>query len=245
MRKDAWWLPSLLTFIGLAAFVVYSTWAAFQGEHYSFGNYLSPFYSPELFGNSPHSLFGAKPAWIPSWLPFSPALLILWAPAGFRMTCYYYRGAYYKAFWADPPACAVGEPRHNYRGERKFPLILQNVHRYFLYIALIFLIFLAWDAINAYRFADGFHVNLGSIILTANVFFLGGYTFSCHSLRHLIGGNCDELSKLPIQHKAYGCVSYLNKRHMLWAWCSLFVVGFSDIYVRMLSMGVWSDFRIF
>ena len=187
-RRDAWWIPTVLTFLGLAAFVVYSTWAAFQGEHYHFGNYISPFYSPELFGNSPHALLGAKPSWIPSWIPFSPALLILWAPAGFRMTCYYYRGAYYKSFWADPPACAVGEPRSGYRGEKKFPLILQNVHRYFLYVALVFLVFLAHDAWKAMWFTDAtgktaFGIGLGTIILTANVFFLSGYTFSCHSLQ--------------------------------------------------------------
>ena len=245
MRRGAWWLSPLLTFLALSAFVVYSTWAAFQGEHYHFNNYLSPFYSPEIFGNSSHSLFGGKPSWIPDWLPFSPALLILWAPGGFRFTCYYYRGAYYKAFWADPISCAVGEPRSEYRGERKFPLILQNIHRYFLYFALIFIVFLAWDAIQAFRFADGFHVNLGSLILTANVFFLGGYTFSCHSLRHLVGGRCDELSNKPLQCAAYNACSSLNKRHMLFAWCSLFVVGFSDVYVRMLSMGIWSDFRFF
>ncbi len=244
-RNGAWWLPSLLTFIGLSAFVVYSTWAAFQGEHYSFGNYLSPFYSPEIFGDSPHALLGAKPSWIPAWLPFSPALLILWAPAGFRFTCYYYRGAYYKAFWADPVSCAVGEPRTGYRGERKFPLILQNIHRYFLYLALFFLIFLAYDAFNAYRFENGFGIGLGSIILTANVFFLGGYTFSCHSLRHLVGGRCDELSNKPIQCAAYSACSSLNKRHMLFAWCSLFVVGFSDIFVRLCSMEIWHDWRIF
>jgi len=250
MRRGAWWLPSLATFICFSAFIVYSTWAAFQGAHYHFGNYLSPFYSPELFGNSPHALFGAKPSWIPAWLPFSPALLILWAPGGFRFTCYYYRGAYYKAFWADPPSCAVGEPRSDYRGERKFPLILQNIHRYFLYLALIFLIFLAWDAINSFRFADAsgklhFGIGLGSIILTANVFFLGAYTFSCHSLRHLIGGRHDEISSKPLQCAAYNACSKLNRRHMLFAWCSLFVVGFSDVYVRMLSMGVWRDWRLF
>jgi hypothetical protein len=244
MRRGTWWLPSVLTFIGLGAFVVYSTWAAFQGEHYRFGNYLSPFYSPELFGSA-EAFFGAKPSWIPAWLPFSPALLILWAPGGFRFTCYYYRGAYYKAFWADPPACAVGEPRSHYRGERTFPLILQNIHRYFLYLALIFLIFLAYDAFNAFRFTDGFHVNVGSIILTANVFFLAGYTFSCHSLRHLVGGRCDELSKKPLQCAAYNACSSLNTRHMLFAWCSLFVVGFSDIYVRLCSMNIWHDWRIF
>lgn len=245
LRRDAWWVQPLLTFVPLMAFVVYSTWAAFQGDHYHFNNYLSPFYSPELFGNSPHALFGPKPSWIPDWLPFSPALLILWAPAGFRFTCYYYRGAYYKAFWADPISCAVGEPRSGYRGENSFPLIIQNIHRYFLYLALFFLLFLAWDAIQAYRFKDGFGIGLGSIILTANVFFLGAYTFSCHSLRHLIGGKCDTLSDKPMQCAAYNACSKLNKKHMLFAWCSLFVVGFSDIYVRLLSMGIWSDWRIF
>ena len=139
MRADVWWTQPLLVFLGLGTFIVYSTWAAFQGTHYFFGNYLSPFYSPEIFGDSPHSWFGPKPSWWPAWLLFSPALLVLWAPGGFRLTCYYYRGAYYKAFWADPPACTVGEPRKTYLGERSFPLIMQNVHRYFLYLALIFI----------------------------------------------------------------------------------------------------------
>ena len=245
MRRDAWWIQPVLTFVPLLAFVIYSTWAAFQGNNYHFGNYLSPFYSPEIFGDSPHALLGAKPAWIPSWLPFSPALLILWAPAGFRMTCYYYRGAYYKAFWGDPLNCTVGEPRSGYRGENSFPLIIQNLHRYFLYIALFFLLFLAWDAINSYRFANGFGIGLGSIILTANVIFLSCYTFSCHSLRHLIGGKCDTISDKPLQCAAYNACSAMNKKHMLFAWCSLFVVGFSDIYVRLCSMGIWHDWRIF
>src|SRR4051794_21109151 len=99
-RRDRWWLMPALVFAGLSAFLVYSTWAAFQGDFYTYGPYLSPFYSPELWGNSPHAWFGKAPAWLPF---YSPALLILWAPAGFRLTCYYYRGAYYKAFWGDPP----------------------------------------------------------------------------------------------------------------------------------------------
>ena len=222
MRKDNWWVAPVLTFIGLGAFVVYSTWAAFQGQHYSFGNYLSPFYSPEIFGNSHHALFGPPPSWLPSWLPFSPALLILWAPGGFRFTCYYYRGAYYKAMWADPVACAVGEPRKGYRGENWFPLVLQNIHRYFLYLAIFFLLFLAYDAWRALWFvgADGKeHLGLGiwTIVLTANVFCLAFYTLSCHSLRHLVGGAWDILSNKPIRKKAYGCVSALNKKHQLFA----------------------------
>jgi hypothetical protein len=251
MRRGAWWAYPLLVFLALSAFVVYSTWAAFQGEHYRFGPYLSPFYSPELFGSA-QALFGPKPAWIPDWLPFSPALLILWAPAGFRFTCYYYRGAYYKAFWADPPSCAVGEPRgHNYRGERKFPLILQNVHRYFLYLALIFIVFLAHDVWEALWFTNpatgqtSFGIGVGTIVLAATVFCLAGYTFSCHSLRHLVGGRCDELSNKPFRCATYNCVSALNRKHMVWAWTSLFFVGFADIYVRLCSMGIWTDWRIF
>ena len=245
MRKDTWWIAPLLTFIGLGSFVVYSTWAAFQGEHYSFGNYLSPFYSPEIFGNSPHAVFGPKPSWIPAWLPFSPALLILWAPGGFRFTCYYYRGAYYKAFWADPIACSVGEPRSGYRGENWFPLILQNVHRYFLYIALAFIVFLSYDVWNAMWFADGWGVGVGTLVLLTNVILLGSYTLGCHSLRHLIGGARNVLSRRPVQKKAYDCVSKLNKRHMMFAWFSLFWVGFTDFYVRMCSMGVLIDYRFF
>jgi hypothetical protein len=250
-RRDLWWVQPLAVFLGLSAFIVYSTWAAFQGEHYSLGNYLSPFYSPEIFGDSHHSWLGPKPAWWPVWLPFSPALLILWMPGGFRVTCYYYRGAYYKAFWADPPSCTVGEPRASYRGENSFPLIVQNIHRYFLYLALAFLVILAHDAWKAMWFDDPgtgaatLGIGVGTLVLTINPILLGGYTLGCHSLRHLVGGGVDRLSEKPLRQSSYRCVSCLNRRHMLWAWMSLFWVAFSDIYVRMCSMGVWSDWRIF
>jgi hypothetical protein len=189
MRPDAWWVQPVLALLGLSTFIVYSTWAAFQGAYYHAGPYLSPFYSPELFGESPHSWFGPKPGWWPGWLPFSPALLILWAPGGFRLTCYYYRGAYYKSFWGDPPACTVGQPRKTYRGENSFPLIMQNVHRYFMYVALVFIVILASDVGKALWFADAvtgkasFGVGVGTLVLAINVVLLGGYTFGCHSLR--------------------------------------------------------------
>jgi hypothetical protein len=243
-RRDFWWVQPLTVFIVLSAFIVYATWAAFQGNHYTFGPYLSPFYSPELFGDSEHSWFGPKPSWWPAWLIFSPALLILWAPGGFRFTCYYYRGAYYKAFWADPPSCAVGEPRKSYWGERTLPLVLQNTHRYFLYLAILFLFFLGWDAIKSYWFENSFGVGVGSLVLTLNVILLGGYTLGCHSLRHLVGGRIDQLTRAPAQHRAYNCVSCLNRWHSVWAWLSLFWVAFSDLYIRLCSMGVWTDWRI-
>src|SRR5690348_5857178 len=80
MRKDWWWVQPAVVFLLLSAFICYATWAAFQGEYYTYGPYLSPFYSPELFGNSPHAWFGPKPGWWPGWLVFSPALLILPSP---------------------------------------------------------------------------------------------------------------------------------------------------------------------
>ncbi len=249
-RSDTWWVKPLAVFLGLSAFVVYSTWAAFQGDFYTFGPYLSPMYSPELFGDTPHAVFGPQPGWWPGWLPWSPAFLILWAPAGFRLTCYYYRGAYYKAFWADPPSCAVGEPRKGYLGERSFPLILQNVHRYFLYLALVFIVILSYDAWKGFWFEDAasgasFGVGLGSLVLLLNVILLGAYTLGCHSLRHLVGGRLTQISKKPVQATSYRCVSCLNRRHMMWAWFSLFWVGFTDFYVRMCAMGVWTDLRLF
>jgi len=249
-RRDAWWVQPLLVALALTTFVVYATWAAFQGNHYEYGPYLSPFYSPLLFGDSRHAWFGPNPAWWPGALPFSAALLILWAPGGFRLTCYYYRGAYYKAFWADPPSCTVGEPRKRYLGEQAFPLVMQNIHRYFLYLGLLFICILAVDAFHAFWFADPssgstrFGIGLGSLLLTANALLLAGYTFSCHSLRHLIGGRRDEISTSPALWTCYSCVTGLNRRHQLFAWLSLFWVGFADLYVRLCSMGIWTDFRI-
>ena len=246
-RRDAWWVPQLTAFVILTGFLAYATWAAFQNAHYEYGSYLSPFYSPLLFGDSPHAWFATRPWFVPAWV--SPALVILPFPAGFRFTCYYYRGTYYKAFWADPPACAVGEPRNTYLGERWFPLVLQNIHRYFLYAALAFIVILALDAYRGYWFADAsgvkhFGIGIGSLVLTLNVCLLGGYTLGCHSLRHLVGGYRDKLSGRPVQKKTYDCVSCLNRGHMRWAWVSLFGVALTDVYVRLCSMGIIHDFRI-
>jgi len=250
-RRDAWWLGAILVFIVLSSFVVYSTWAAFQGEYYTYGPYLSPFYSPELLGDSPHSWFGPKPGWWPGWLPFSPALLILWAPGLYRVTCYYYRGAYYKSFFLSPVACSVNESKKKYTGERSFPLFLQNVHRYFVFIALFFLLFLGYDVWKALWFtnpASGykeFGMGIGTLVLAMNVVLLSSYTFGCHSLRHVVGGIKDRLSGSPIRKSMFQCATCFNKKHMLFAWLSLFWVAFSDIYVRMCAMGVWTDLRIF
>ena len=243
-RQDFWWTQPLAVFVGLSFFMGYLTWAAFQGDHYEYGNYLSPLYSPLIFGDGPHAWFGPKPAWWPGAIPFSAALLILWAPGGFRFTCYYYRGAYYKAFWQDPSACAVGEPRKSYWGERSFPLIMQNIHRYFLYLALVFNVILTYDAILSFRFADGIGVGVGSLVITLNAILLGSYSLSCHSLRHIIGGRKDEVSKNGLQLACYNGCSAMNRKHQLFAWLSLFWVAFADLYVRLCSMGIWTDIRL-
>lgn len=249
-RRDTWWTTPLVVFIVFTSFVVYSMWAAFQNAHYEYGPYLSPFYSPVLWGDSAHAWFGPQPAWWPALLPFSPALLILPFPGLFRLTCYYYRGAYYKAFWADPPNCSVGEPRTNYRGENSFPLILQNIHRYTFYIALIFLVILSYDVWLALWFTNPttnqkeFGIGVGTIVLLVNVILLSSYTLGCHSGRHLFGGRKDEISRSPVSSACYRCATGLNVRHMQFAWTSLFAVMFADIYVRLCSMGIWSDWRI-
>ena len=233
MRRDAWWLELLPVVVILGGFSVYATWRALEGAYYEWGPYLSPFYSPLIQ---------------PRWWPFSPAILILGGPLGFRATCYYYRKAYYRSFFLDPPACSVGEFRsHKYRGETAFPLILQNLHRYFLYVALIFLIILWYDAIRAFWFEGGVRIGVGSLVLLTNIILLSLYTFSCHSLRHIVGGKLDCFSCVALggpRHAAWRGTSLLNERHMLFAWLSLFSVGLSDLYVRLVATGAIRDLRL-
>ena len=229
MRRDVWWIAPLLTAIVLGGFGIYATWRAFENKFYEVGPYLSPFYSPLI---------------LVSWWKYSPAILILWAPLGFRVTCYYYRKAYYRAFFWDPPACAVGEHRKRYSGETRFPFILQNLHRYFFYAATIVVGFLWYDAIKAFLFDGKFGIGIGSIVLLANVILLSLYSFSCHSFRHLIGGNLDQFSKCPTRYKLWGTASILNHNHMLWAWISLFSVALADFYIRLVASGAITDVRL-
>ena len=235
LRRDAWWVSILPVVILLGGFGIYATLRAFEGRFYEWGPYLTPFYSPLI--DAQHH-----------WWPWSPALLILGGPLGFRATCYYYRKAYYRAFFLDPPACAVGEHRRNYHGETKFPFLLQNAHRYFFYVAVLFLAFLWHDALRAFLWDDGVHMGAGTLLMLVNVILLSLYTFSCHSLRHLAGGNLDCFSCAAFgkpRHTAWRWVSVLNERHMLFAWISLVSVGCTDFYIRMLSSGSFSDVRLF
>jgi hypothetical protein len=235
-RRDLWWVDPLLTLLVLSAFVIYATLRAIMNRHYEIGELLSPFYSPNL------GHWTALPQWL------SPAILILWAPGGFRLTCYYYRKAYYRSFTLHPPGCAIAEgKRGDYRGETAFPLILQNLHRYLLYVALLVLLFLWYDVWKALWPGGAFGVTVGTLVLALNSTLLTLYTFSCHSLRHIVGGQVDCFSAnamCRVRHRAWGRLSYLNEHHMLWAWTSLFGVMFADFYVWMVAIGRIPNLRL-
>src|SRR5262245_48528742 len=230
-RNDAWWVEPLIVVLVLGGFVIYATWAALQNANYFVEPYLSPFYSPCLAANCLHQTIPI----LGSWWTLSPAFLILWIPGGFRLTCYYYRKAYYRSFFGSPPGCAVRDVAKNYKGETRFPFILQNIHRYFFWLALLVVSFLWWDAIHAFKFADGFGVGVGSLVLVGNAALLSLYSCSCHSCRHIAGGHLDSFSQSPIRHKLWRLFTALNERHMLYAWISLFGVGLTDLYVRLVS----------
>jgi hypothetical protein len=239
-RRDRWWLAPLLTGVGLTMFGIYSIVVATMGSDYLYtrggARYLSPFYSPELH------------------LPFTYAFFVIWVPLGFRLSCYYYRKAYYRSFFLAPPACAVaGLRRRRYRGEAAFPYILLNIHRYFLYLATIVLGFLWYDAVRAFFFRGSngslhLGVGVGTLVMLANVVLLSLFTFGCNSLRHLVGGKLDCFAcsaGARTRHTLWRGVSFLNGRHMLWAWISLGGVGLTDLYIRLASAGVFHDPRIF
>lgn len=221
--------------------MAYTTWALLQGAHnqdHVAEPYLSPLYSPHFAGF-------IWPDWWPQWLR-TPALLILWAPLGFRLTCYYYRRSYYRSYFLSPPACAVGRLNLPYSGEGGL-LLLQNLHRYFLPFALALVVILTYDAIVAFFFESGFGIGLGTLILVVNVIGIAGYTFGCHSLRHLVGGGLDCFSCSLASRgrgRLWRGVTHFNERHGGWAWFSLVWVGVADLYVRLVSNGVIADPRL-
>jgi hypothetical protein len=237
-RRERWWVApgvQAVLFTVCATYLGFSgvLWNPLGGPAYEVDGYLSPLFSPLLFAD--------RLPWF-----ISPGLLILWIPLGFRATCYYYRKAYYRFYFADPPGCAVGEPtiHRRYRMETAFPFILQNLHRYFLYLAFIPLFFLWLDAAFS-ALPDG-HVRLGLgvVILFLNAALLTGYSLSCHSLRHLVGGRLDCFScsrRAQVRYSLWQRLTTLNMHHMAWAWASLITVTLADVYVRLLALGILVD----
>jgi hypothetical protein len=257
LRRDNWRIYPITTLVIFTAWVVYATVRAFWGAAFYVPeyHYLTPFYSPclnEICNNvtvNGHTGDAAEfgtflPASTRGWIPFAavslPFLLL------FRLTCYYYRKAYYRSYWASPPACAVAEPHKKYSGERRFPLIGQNLHRYFWMAAFLISLINTWDAIRAFHGEDGgFGIGLGSLVLTANVILLWGYTLSCHSCRHIVGGRLKNFSKHPVRYWMWGQVSKLNQRHGQYALITLGSLVLADLYVALVASGTISDLRFF
>jgi hypothetical protein len=246
LRTDRWWLQPAVTFAVLFAFIVYSTVRAFSNAAYFVPayDYISPFYSPCLAANCAD---GASHLGQPlgNLGIISPALLILIVPLGFRLTCYYYRKAYYRAFWLSPPACAVAEPHAKYSGETRFPLILQNLHRYFFYLGLVLNVILTYDAFIAFKGKDGgIGLGIGTLVLLGNATLLWLYSLSCHSCRHAVGGRLKHFSAHPVRYRLWTWVSRLNGHHMKFAWVSLIWVALADLYVSLVASGTLTDLRI-
>jgi hypothetical protein len=255
LRTDRWWLMPLVYVLGLGAFIVYSTYAVLVGDHFFIGErttgahghapYISPFYSPCLAGNACGPVKTPVIGNIFDGAFFLSRLVVLMFPLAFRTTCYYYRKAYYRSFWLSPPACGVSEPHKKYTGESRFPLILQNTHRYWWYAAVLVLFMLSVDAVLAFNWDGHFGMGLGSLIMVANVLLLAAYTFGCHSCRHILGGRLNHFSRHPIRYRLWTQVSKLNARHGFFAWASLISVGLTDLYIRLASHGVFHDPRFF
>ncbi|MEU5220288.1 hypothetical protein AB0G79_29390 [Streptomyces sp. NPDC020807] len=247
LRTDRWWLSPAATAAGLLAFVAYSTWRAFANADYYAAPYVSPFYSPCLASNCVPMRGGPNWELFGSWWVLSPALLILVFPLGFRLTCYYYRKAYYRAFWSSPPACAVAEPHRSYTGETRFPLLLQNLHRYFFYAAVPVAAILTYDTVLTFRDAsyDWGHAGLGTLLFLANTVLIWAYTLSCHSCRHIVGGRLRHFSKHPVRYRLWTRLGRLNARHAKLAWASLVSVAVCDLYVYLLATGTFDDPRFF
>ncbi len=234
-KSRYYWVTPLGTAIILGLWVLYSLWEVLFHNSGSYGNYISPYFSPGV-GN----WFG--------WHVLD-ALYVAWIPLVFRFSCYYYRKEYYRGFFWDPPACYHSErPRPGYTGESKWPLAFNNLHRYAWYLVFIVLVFLWKDTVQAFIFKSGFGVGVGSLLLLVNAVCLTAYSFSCHAFRHMVGGGKDCYScegKPTVRYKMWHRVSGWNVFHGSWAWASLATVWAADLYIRLLMMGVIHDVRLF
>ncbi|HEX9435809.1 MAG TPA: hypothetical protein VGA16_01465 [Candidatus Limnocylindria bacterium] len=247
LRRDLWWIEPALIFILFTVFVLYSVYAGLANANYYSDPYLSPFYSPCITANCAHLTLGVPI--IGAWWNLAPAIWIVGFPLTFRLTCYYYRKAYYRAFFWSPAACTVPDARAKYSGETKVPFIWQNIHRYSWYPAVLLVFILSYDAILAFRFptASGGHafgIGLGTVLMVVNVVLIALYTFSCHFCRYLVGGRLDRFWGRPLSLRLWRLVSLLNVRHGIYALTSLVSIGVTELYIRLLAMGVLSDPRI-
>jgi hypothetical protein len=242
LRLDQWWVGPVTFLVGLGILFGYLTVSAFlENWDYIAGDhaYVSPVFEP-----GPLAFFTDR--WErPIGGILSPAFFILWGPGLFRLTCYYFRKAYYRSYFMSPPACAVGDARSSYTGESRLPLIFQNLHRYFMYIALILVLFQWYNAVMSFHDnSEGWGIGLGSIFVVTDVVFLSGYLFGCHALRHWIGGglDCYSCSAWKRARKSlWDRITVLNTNHAFWAWGSLITVAGTDLYIRLVANGTITD----
>jgi hypothetical protein len=248
LRKDPWWRSPAITAVLLTIWVTYATVHVFIGHYYYVAkyHYLTPFYSPCVSGECvPGS--ASLGTWIGHLPPIIPyAFVSLPFVLGFRLSCYYYRRAYYRAFWRAPAACAVREPHAKYTGESRFPLIMQNLHRYFFYMVIVISILNTYDVIDAFHGKNGgIGFGLGTLIMLVNVVLLWGYSLSCHSCRHITGGRLKHFSQHPVRYWIWNRISWLNARHMQLAWTTLGTLMLTDLYIWLVAAHVFSDFRFY
>jgi hypothetical protein len=256
-RIDNWLRQPLAMGIALTAAMIYTAVRLFlypDTIHYEVNGatVMSPIFSPNVLE---WELFGLK-EWgetdAPSWV--NAAILVLWIPFGFRGTCYYMRRVYYRTFFASPVACWVDEPEINkkigYKGEKRL-FIFNNLHRYFLYAAMIILAIKWWDVTHTLHFtegaAQGWGICIGTLVMGFEAFLLTMYVTSCHALRHLAGGVLDRWTSpiAKLRGKLFGRISVLNRSHAFWFWTSLTFVFLGDLWVLAVDAGMVSDMVLF
>jgi hypothetical protein len=246
LRTDSWRRYPFTTGGILVFFIGYTLVRLFMNKGYYAADYhyLTPVYSPCISASCVEgaSDFGTFLPKLPAAVPL--AILVFPILAGFRTTCYYYRKAGYRSLWASPQACAVAEPHARYTGERRFPLVLMNSHRYFFVLASVLLLVNFYDAIKAFHGkGGGFGIGLGTVLMVVNVVMLALYSLSCHACRHIVGGRLKHFSKHPVRYRLWTWVSRLNPKHGNFAMTSLFTVVLTDFYIMALSLGWFSDLR--
>ncbi len=89
-----------------------------------------------------------------------------------------------------------------------------------------------------------FGIGVGTVVMLINAALLSGYTFGCHSWRHLVGGNMDCMTcdgHVTTRHRPWKSSTWFNARHMAFAWVSLVWVAFTDFYIHLVSSGAIRD----
>ena len=243
-RIDNWLRQPLSMGLALVAVMIYTFWrvSPFGSNdiHYGVGAHhpdrvVSPIFSPDLA-----NMLGLEG--LPEWA--NAAVLVLWIPFGFRGTCYYMRRVYYRSFFLTPVACWVDEPAINkklgYKGEKGL-FIANNLHRYFLYLAVIILGIKWYDVFLSTQGENGFILDIGTIVLAVESALLTMYVISCHAFRHVTGNFLDRwdggLAEIAGKFQTFLNSKWVNRSHGFWFWTSLSFVFLGDIFVMLVANG--------